>query len=129
MRIYSGKWRDLTWSHTGPKFSVHHLSKISTPIKMTVLTPELGIEIYRNLQKTPFGMKRLNLYYNMQNYSLKSIHSDIWNIKKYKPFSLHVYLSKLNTLSQYWTTFIIHYSLIHFSFNAFTLGKINVSQS
>ena len=37
------KWRDLTWSRKSPKFSLHHLRKISTGFKMAVLTPKSGI--------------------------------------------------------------------------------------
>ena len=43
MPILSEKWNILTWPHIGPKFNFHHLQKISTELKMTVLTPKLGI--------------------------------------------------------------------------------------
>ena len=48
MPILSEKWHILTWPHIGPKFSFHHLEEISTELKMTVLTPKLGIpmELY-----------------------------------------------------------------------------------
>ena len=43
MLIPSEKWCILTWPYIGPKFKFHHLQKISTELKMTVLTPKLGI--------------------------------------------------------------------------------------
>ena len=43
MPIVSETWRILTWPRIGPKFKFHHLQKISTELKMTVLTPKLGI--------------------------------------------------------------------------------------
>ena len=39
MPILLEKWRILTWPHIGPKFNFHHLQKISTELKITVLTP------------------------------------------------------------------------------------------
>ena len=48
MPILSEKWRILTWPHIGPEFNFHHLQEIFTELKMTVLTPKLGIpmELY-----------------------------------------------------------------------------------
>ena len=48
MPILSEKWCILTWPHIGAKFNFHHLLEISTELKMTVLTPKLGIpmELY-----------------------------------------------------------------------------------
>ena len=44
------KWRDLTWRPGSPKFSLHHLQKISTGFKMAVLTAKSGIDyIYCSL--------------------------------------------------------------------------------
>ena len=43
MPILSEKWCILTWPHIGPKLNLHQLRKISTELKMTVLTSKLGI--------------------------------------------------------------------------------------
>ena len=40
---FTGKWCNLTWPHEGPKLNLHHLREISMVLKMTVLTPILGI--------------------------------------------------------------------------------------
>ena len=41
------KWSDLTWLRKSSKFNLHHLRKISTGLKMAVLTPKPGI--HRNV--------------------------------------------------------------------------------
>ena len=43
MPILSEKWHILTWSRISPKFNFQHLQKISTELKMTLLTPKLGV--------------------------------------------------------------------------------------
>ena len=39
------KWCDLTWPRKSPKFSLHHLRKISAKFKMVVLSLKLGIPL------------------------------------------------------------------------------------